>query len=161
MSIKPSLLLVLLLGVFASAFAADREPDSGSRPSRASARGVPRPDRTAAASTTAHVMPAQRGGTSGVHYASPNAEALRSALSPVIRRASGAPISRTHSGSSVALALARGVVTPARGPLITRRVPGEISAAHPSALRTLGGSTSGKSAIRAAIDGNTPRGRPR
>lgn len=161
MSIKPTLLLVLLLGVFASAFAAEREPDSGSRPFRASARGVPRADRAPSATATGHVIPAQSGGAAGSRYASPNAGALRNAIGPVIRKPPASPMSRTHLGSPVVLAPARGGVPSAQGPLMTRRVPGEIGAAHPSALRTLGGSPSARSAIRAAIDGNTPRARPR
>ena len=87
----------------------------------------------------------------GARYASPNAEALLKAIGPVSR----------STGSRPAIAKSRAAVNSSRGPVVARTVPAQIGAAHPTALRTLGGAPTGKSAIRAAIDGSVSRARPR
>ena len=94
----------------------------------------------------------------GARYASPNAEALRKAIGPVVRTP---PVTLRRTGSHPAIAQSRAAVNSSRGPVVAGTTPTQIGAAHPTALRTLGGAPTGKSAIRAAIDGSVSRARPR
>ena len=102
----------------------------------------------------------------GARYSSPNAAALRQAIGSIAKStpralASTRGVTARNTRLAASTAQHRGPATSTRAPVVIRQLPGEIGAAHPTALHTLGGAPTGKSAIRAAIDGSVSRARPR